>query len=230
MESHDTAGSHAGNGSPTRNGSPRRPSSPRAGNYPRNQAIAVAAVIVAVIIAFGAVVLVSNSHPKGTAKPTESTLVSPTGTLPGLAGSTNPLLAGPWRSVASDFARLMSSGEPPPDILGSLVIPNTAKGATYTNNDRLSGPYDRAVGYNVNGLFDSLVSFFRTELPSLGWRINSTSTPAHQAGKEILAMRPSSDGFYWEVGITISSTTAQGAVGTPVTHFVVRLLQVQGGA
>lgn len=202
--------------------------SPSTGS-PRRQTLIVALVIIVVIAGFLGAVLASNSGTRSASTPPPTPGLAPGVTAAGVAGSPNPVLAGSVHSVARDFARLTANGDPPPDILRSTVVPDTATPGQYVNNDQSSGPYDRSVTYSIHGLFNDVLDFFAYQLKDRGWKIGSTTKPAHHEGLEILAMRPGSDGFFWQVGVTVSPTLAQGVAGTPVTQFSVRLLQIEGG-
>lgn len=134
---------------------------------------------------------------------------SPTGSVP------PPALAP--RPAAPDFAPLRSSGQPPADVMDALVVPAGASAVTRTNYDRLNGPYDRGVGFSATASSDELLNFFRFELAANHWS-NRTEAPARGGpGTQVLARHKSSDGFYWEVGVTVRRT--------PTNGFDVRLLQ-----
>ncbi|MHB1486899.1 MAG: hypothetical protein ACYCZM_05010, partial [Acidimicrobiales bacterium] len=171
---------------------------------PRRQTLIVAVVIIVVIAGFLGAVLASNSGTRSATAPPPTAGLAPGVTAAGVAGSPNPILAGSVHSVATDFARLVANGNPPPDILGSTVVPDAASPSQYVNNDQSSGPYDRSVTFSLHGLFNDVLGFFTYQLKDRGWRIGSTTKPAHHEGLEILAMRPGSDGFFWQVGVTVS--------------------------
>jgi hypothetical protein len=101
--------------------------------------------------------------------------------------------------------------------MDALVVPAGASAVTRTNYDRLNGPYDRGVGFSATASSDELLNFFRFELAANHWS-NRTEAPARGGpGTQVLARHKSSDGFYWEVGVTVRRT--------PTNGFDVRLLQ-----
>jgi hypothetical protein len=109
--------------------------------------------------------------------------------------------------------------------MDALVVPTGASAVTRTDYDRLNGPYDRGVGFSSLVSSDELLNFFRFELAANHWS-NRTEAPARGGpGTQVLAQHKSSDGFYWEVGVTVRPSPGQppGAVST--NRFDIRLLQ-----
>jgi hypothetical protein len=129
------------------------------------------------------------------------------------------------------FRAVTSDGEPPSDILAALVVPASA---SETKTEILGGGvdlYDASVYLSVPAAKDDVVSFFKTELRLLGWGERSSSA-ASGSGTQLLGRHASSDGFYWEVGVTVApaNTSVSPALGGgPVTiasSVVVRLFEV----
>jgi hypothetical protein len=134
---------------------------------------------------------------------------------------------------------ITSAGEPPTDVVDALVVPSTATVVASSHLDAAVGQYDRGITMTVPASAKSLVSFYTAELKSGGWSVEATQ-PVSEAdgrtGTEILAQRESSDGYYWEVGVTVRATNPSitpalsGAGSPPVSTSVdLRLLEVPDG-
>jgi hypothetical protein len=114
--------------------------------------------------------------------------------------------------------------------MAALVVPADASPVTRTNYDRSNGPYDRAVSFSAPARPDELLNFFRFELAANHWS-NRTEAPARGGpGTQVLARHKSSDGFYWEVGVTVRPAADQppGAAAADratTARFDIRLLQ-----
>ncbi|MGH9066333.1 MAG: hypothetical protein ACRD0J_02235 [Acidimicrobiales bacterium] len=130
----------------------------------------------------------------------------------------------PVKSAAAGFAPLNTAGLAPADVLGAIPIPSDARVSRRTTNDHFRGTFDRSVTY-TSGLDQTVVHhFFLAALAHRQWRVLDTTNP-------ILARHASSDGYYWEVGVTLSPAPAgsAGGGGTSGSSFTVRLIQTQGG-
>jgi hypothetical protein len=146
--------------------------------------------------------------------------------LPTAAGAT--ITAVPGRSA---LGPIISGGEPPDDILNVVALPKgtTVKGGSATDNG--VGLYDRSLTLTAPVTEQRVIDFFRAELRALKWQVISQGPPPHgAAGYEIVGQHPSSDGYEWEVGVTIAPTTfgtgARAAIET--TAFTLRLFAVTG--
>jgi hypothetical protein len=109
--------------------------------------------------------------------------------------------------------------------MDALVVPAGASAVTRTNYDRLNGPYDRGVGFSATANADEVLNFFRFELAANHWS-NRTEAPARGGpGTQVLARHKSSDGFYWEVGVTVRPASGQTPATASTDRFDIRLLQ-----
>jgi hypothetical protein len=109
--------------------------------------------------------------------------------------------------------------------MDALVVPAGASAVTRSNYDRLNGPYDRGVGFSAPASSDELLNFFRFELAANHWS-NRTEAPARGGpGTQVLARHKSSDGFYWDVGVTVRRPPDQSPGVAPTNRFDIRLLQ-----
>ncbi|MHB1969670.1 MAG: hypothetical protein ACYCPK_05485, partial [Acidimicrobiales bacterium] len=59
----------------------------------------------------------------------------------------------------------------------------------------------------TNATSGEVLGFYRAHLPVLGWSLFSTS-PSPTGHPQYLFQRSSSDGFYWEIGVTILGSAA----------------------
>ncbi len=134
------------------------------------------------------------------------------------------------------LARISSGGTPPPDILGSLVVPNGARIVATTAQDADVDQYDRSIYFELGSNSTELLRFYRTELHRAGWSLLGTyRLPA--GGDELLARRAGSDGYEWEVGVvvtTVSPSISPSLAGdgqtSPVMGLRLRLFEVSDGS
>ena len=107
----------------------------------------------------------------------------------------------------------MASGQPPTDILGNLGVPTTSTVTGTVDADQGTAQFDRTVDLHTEALAQSQVAeAYRLMLKANGWNvIYQGNAPQGAAGStEVLAKKGSSDGFYWEIGVVVSPTTADG--------------------
>jgi hypothetical protein len=132
-------------------------------------------------------------------------------------------------SASSALAPLVSSGEPPDDIVNAIVLPAGSVPGTVIDDTNSAGSYDEQRLFTIDAQEQKVITFFEVELAAQGWHVESTGTPKNQPGFEVLAQRAGSDGYYWEIGAVVSPTTFPSsgtARSTGVTKFEVRLFQV----
>lgn len=125
------------------------------------------------------------------------------------------------RPATADFRP--AAGEPPADILSALPVPAGSTATLLVNHDQGNGGYDRTVSYTTPVTYDTTVAFYRSALASSGWKVVSQVRTPGGEGWRILATKASSEGFFWETGVTVNSPVDPSA---PSTHFTVRLYQV----
>jgi hypothetical protein len=124
------------------------------------------------------------------------------------------------RPAGADFRPVGS--EPPADVLSSVPVPEAARRVSYENTDNGAGPYDRTVVYASALDATQLVAFYRDELRTEKWSVKSDAPDSSGTGRQILAQRPSRDGFYWELGVDVHQTAAGSP---PSTGFELRLVE-----
>lgn len=139
-------------------------------------------------------------------------------------GTTGPATYGPpelaSRSAGPDFASL-AAGLVPASVLGALDVPVSSVVTGHTNHDRSVGTFDRAVSYESSISPSTLLTYFPAALARRHWKVVDASGP-------VLGRIPASDGFYWEVGITISPAPPTSSIPFG-SRFTLRLLQYEGG-
>jgi hypothetical protein len=131
--------------------------------------------------------------------------------------------------AGSPFTPFIVAGEPPPDILNTLVIPT---GVTLIRTPHTGGSatsFDHTLVYSSPASAQSLYTFFHNELRSRGWRIFSSGPPVNHPGVEMLAQKAGSDSWYWEAGVIVSPTKFK-TDGSQSTEVTIRLYQASSDA
>jgi hypothetical protein len=175
-----------------------------------------------IVVALAIVIVISGLVIQGFGAPNPS-LSSPAsvGTAKG-----SPLKAVPARS---DLTPLISSGEPPDDIVNAVVLPAGSEAGAVIDNTLSAQGYDEQRLFTVDAPEQKIITFYEVELPAQGWHIESKGDARDQPGFEVLAQRAGSDGYYWEIGAVVSPTTFPSsgpAKSTGLTKFEIRLFQV----
>ncbi len=156
-----------------------------------------------------------------------------TGSNPPIAAPTSvPTAKGsPLKAIPAGaaLAPLVSSGEPPNDIVNAIVLPLGSVPGAVINDSNAAESYDEQRLFTIDAPEQKVITFFEVELAAQGWHVESTGKPKNQPGFEVLAQRPGSDGYYWEIGAVVAPTTfpSSGSAHTSgITKFEVRLFQV----
>lgn len=145
------------------------------------------------------------------------------GTSPARTAPSGPPLSA-TDGVAA-FTPLEHAGEPPADVLRQLPVPRAAVVVGRQDHDQDNGAYDRGVSMELDASYAQVVAFYQAQLASHHWVIVSTGPPRTGSGRQFLARRPSTDGFYWEVGAIVQAPSPTAHAGTPPTIFQLRLLE-----
>jgi len=121
---------------------------------------------------------------------------------------------------------LIGNGEPPGDIIGNLGLPKESTVYGTISGDQGAAQFDRTARLTSPLAAQQILDAFRTALPQTGWQVIYVGgAPQGTPGsKEVLAKRGSGDGFYWEVGVVVAPTAADGT-----TSFTIELLQLPDG-
>ena len=105
--------------------------------------------------------------------------------------------------AAAVLQRISSGGIPPSDVTGALVVPGGARIMGTTAADAGVDQYDRSLKLQVTTGLGELLKFYRIELKQAHWSVLGTYSLSG-SGSEVLAQRASSDGYEWEVGVTVT--------------------------
>ncbi|MGH9098657.1 MAG: hypothetical protein ACRDV8_00295 [Acidimicrobiales bacterium] len=115
-------------------------------------------------------------------------------------------------------------GAPPADVLSALVLPSGASEVSTT-------PWDKTTQYSASMAFEldrsqaKIIDFYRVQLAARGWSLQGAGPARDQRDSvEVLGQRASSDGWYWEVGVTVSPTTFTSSK-PETTRFSIGLFQ-----
>lgn len=129
-------------------------------------------------------------------------------------------------SPISPFAPYATpGGEPPPNIVHSVVFPKGTSAPTVKPNQGQPTSFDRALVFHSPASSQALYTFFHEQMNGRGWRIFSTGAPVNAPGVEVLAQKAGNDGWYWEQGVTVSPTTFSDHGRVQSTKVTVRLYQ-----
>jgi len=130
--------------------------------------------------------------------------------------------------AAPFLAPIVEPGSPPANIIDTLSVPRGTVAGVSIDHSANAGQYDQEMRLRVEASEEAVITFYRVELPALGWHISSVGPPTAQPGTEVLAEKSGDDGWQWEVGAVISPTTFAGSA-TGSTPFALRLFQVPDG-
>jgi hypothetical protein len=135
-----------------------------------------------------------------------------------------PLRAEP---AANALSVIVSEGEPPSNILNAVSIPVGAVRVSHQNNSAESGQFDSQVVLQSSDSQGALLAFYAADMKLQGWQVFDKGPAANDPGAlEVLGKLAGTDGYYWEMGATISATTfGHGAPAGGETAFTIRLLQ-----
>lgn len=122
---------------------------------------------------------------------------------------TSPLVA---VSGAHALSALIVAGQPPSDVIAASVVPEGTTAVAGSSVDSGVETYDRNVELSVNASQSDVIRFYRAELAAEGWgSVQQAAAPTGPSGfpsgsVEVLAKRGASDGYYWEIGVTVLPT------------------------
>ncbi len=203
----------------------------------KGPALFILAIVALIAIGGSAMALIPSHGPGVTQYPGVGT----DGDLGSSAGVRQVVATGILRSIAT-------SGSVPADISSNLTVPAGTRVTGTKDLDSGGGQFDRSVYLQAPFSQSKVIDSYLNELPRLGWRVTSTSSVLGNNGQpadQILAQRGSSDGYYWEVGLTIMASKLTSTVGeTPPgtengalsarskssSTFTLRLLQIADGS
>ena len=131
-------------------------------------------------------------------------------------------------NAARYFSPITPPGMVPNNVLDALLIPQASSRTGWRNYDQGNGPYDREINILVQASPAATKTFFNTALLDNAWKTLSGRPVTN--GYEILALHSGSDGYFWEIGVTVTSNPqSRSAInnGPGATMVALRLLQYQ---
>ena len=190
---------------------PLRPPSP--GGFSIRPAMIVLGLGVLIIAVFVTLGLVSSQAPaplKTSGAPAE---------VPGTTLRSVP--------AALALSPIIIQGEPPTNIINAVTLPTGAVRISYQNNAAGSGQYDAQITLRSADTQGALLTFYTAEMHEQGWEVFDKGAAANDPNAlEVLGKLAGTDGYFWEMGATISPTTfGHGAPPTGDTDFTIRLFQ-----
>lgn len=173
--------------------------------------VGLAALIIVVFVTIG---IVSTQSPAAI-KHSDAAL-----SVPGVA-----LQAVPAATLLKPIVR---AGEPPNNVLNAVSVPAGSSRVSHQNNSGGADQYDSQVVFRSDDSQAALLDFFAADMKLQGWQVFDKGAAANNPGAlEVLGKLAGSDGFYWEMGATVSPTTfSKGGPPRGTTEFTVRLFQV----
>jgi len=141
-----------------------------------------------------------------------------------------PLTAyGHTTSVVPVFASTDPLLAPPLDIQRKVLIPEvcTTHRELPTGGDAASPSV--AIRYSCTQTAGWLQAFMDDAIPHEGWKVMSEGPTTHDGGGyAVIAQQAGSDGYYWELGVVVGTTTftpSASGVPTQSTELTVRIFQ-----
>jgi hypothetical protein len=134
--------------------------------------------------------------------------------------------------AAAPYLRsIATGGDPPADIVAALTVPAGMQVSGHRSDSGGVQLYDASISFNAPASAKQLLTFFELELARAGWKVSGPAATADGNGTEVLATRGSSDGYYWEVGVTVVASQASitpelaGASATVSSALTLRLFE-----
>ncbi len=130
--------------------------------------------------------------------------------------------------AAGLLAPIVASGEPPNNILNAVSVPAGSVRVSHQSKSGGADQYDSQVAFHSDDSQAALLDFYAADMKLQGWQVFSRGSAANNPGAlEVLGKLAGSDGYYWEMGATVSPTTfSKGGPARGVTPFTIRLFQV----
>jgi hypothetical protein len=200
-----------GGGDRDPDGTPLRP--PVRGGVSMRPAMIVLGLAVLILGMFTVIAIVTSQTPA----PVK------TGTAPRAVPGT------PIRAVAAAhaLAPIISTGEPPNNVINAVDLPDGAALVAHQDNAGNAGQFDSQIVVRSDDSQGALLTFYAADLKQQGWQVFDRGPAANDpSATEVLGKLAGTDGSYWEIGVIIPPTTF--GAGTPpggVTDVTIRLLQ-----
>ncbi len=191
---------------------PRRPPTP--GGISMRPAMIVVGLAALILVVFVTIGIVSTQSPAPVTHSTAAVAV------PGVSLQAEP--------AAGLVSPIVVAGEPPTNILDAVSVPVGSVRISHQNNSDGASQFDSQVVFRSGDSQAALLAFYAADMKLQGWQVFDRGAAANDPGAfEVLGKLAGSDGYYWEMGATISPTTFRpGGPARGVTMFTVRLFQV----
>lgn len=123
------------------------------------------------------------------------------------------------------LSKMVRLGQPPDDILEAVPLPPGAKVLSTQNVSRGIGLYSEKAQIVTSLATQEILPFYNAQLMKNGWSILSkdASVPNQPGMIATLAKHPSSDGYYWEIGVIAPNASAGASSGSSSTGSVFTL-------
>lgn len=154
-------------------------------------------------------------------------------TKPSRSGAAVTAKGSPLRaeSATKALSAITSESLPPSDILAAVALPVGSSFSPGSVLDNGVGLYDRSIGFDVAASQSDVIAFFRAQLRSELWHLLSQGEVAGTNQYRIVGQHPGSNGYEWEIGVTVmpetftssSSNSSTRSYGT--TPFTLRLYE-----
>ncbi len=130
--------------------------------------------------------------------------------------------------AAESLSPIVSTGEPPNNIINAVSVPAGSVRVSHQNNSAGAGQYDAQVTFSSSNSQAALLAFYAADMKVQGWQISDQGAARNDPGAlEVLGKLAGSDGYYWEMGATVNATSFRpGGPPRGTTQFTVRLFQV----
>jgi len=189
----------------------RRPPTP--GGVSMRPAMIVVGLAALILVLFVTIGIVSSQSPAAVKH-------SAALTVPGVSLRAVP--------AAGLLAPIVTAGEPPNNILNAVSMPAGSVRLSHQSNSGGADQYDSQVVFHSDDSQAALLDFYAADMKVQGWQVFDRGAAANNPGAlEVLGKLAGSDGYYWEMGATVSPTTfSKGGPAHGVTAFTIRLFQV----
>ncbi len=113
----------------------------------------------------------------------------------------------PLAGESSAFAinKVKRSQQPPTDVTSNIVIPVGSAVKAVRKPSKLS-LFNAGLTLSIPASPKQVEQFFKVELVHDGWSLPNVYAPPSGGGVELLSKIPSSDSFYWGIGIVITKS------------------------
>jgi hypothetical protein len=124
----------------------------------------------------------------------------------------SPLVA---ESSQKLLAPIVSGGLPPSDIVEAMPLPRGSDVVGGSALDSGVGLYDRSLSFTVPASEQEVIEYFRAQLRADLWKVLSSDATGTAGAYRILAQHPGSNGYEWELGVTVMPETFGPAASGP---------------